>query len=222
MSRGQEAGLPLGYLHDSFFLGPGLDGWAAANKLGSHGAPFMGRCQEAGLLLGSLHISFWRSWVGCMVRNQVLGLLGRVGRGQEIGLALGSFQSFRAPGQMGGPRPKAGLLPDSFLGCWFGWVDHGQGARRPSYFFSGLLGPFVFPPRMDGPRAQGWAPMTSLRSRLLRSLSSLHVSFSDSWNGWVVHGIFIALYADKSLPKYARLNSCSRTTAIRCVYQALL
>ena len=62
-------------------------------------------------------------------------------------------------GRMGGPRP--GLS----LGSLHGWVGRGQRTRRPSCFLSGLLGLFVLPPRMNGPRSQGWAPMASLRSQ---------------------------------------------------------
>ena len=90
----------------------------------------------------------------------------------------------------------------------------GRRARRPSCFLSGLLGPFVLRLGwiwMGRAHKAGlhWPPS---QPRLLPSLSSLHVSFSGSWVGWVVHGIFIALYADKSLPTsfpiYARPSSC--------------
>ena len=73
-------------------------------------------------------------------------------------------------------------------------MGRGQGARRPSYFFSGLLCLFVFPSRLDG----------SLRSQGCPLLSSLHISFSGSCTGWTVHGIFITLHADKSLPTFPR------------------
>ena len=75
--------------------------------------------------------------------------------------------------------------------------------------------PFWAPGSVRAPASDGWAALTRLGSnglpsqpRLLPSLSSLHGSFSGSWVGWVVHGVFIALYADKSLPRYARPSSC--------------
>ena len=125
--RGQKAGLLLGSLQVSFFLGPGSDGWAAAKKLGSHytplifpfcapgsdgwaaakkpgfrWAPFMFPCFWApgpdGWAAATKLGSHWAPFI-------LFGLLGGwVGRGQELG-----------------------SLHVSFLGCWVGWVGRGQG-----------------------------------------------------------------------------------------------
>ena len=85
----------------------------------------------------------------------------------------------------------------------------------------------VLPPRRDGPRSQCWAPLASFTAKAAPITKLPSCSFSGSWVGWMVHGILIALYADKSLPisfsKCARPSSCfSCTTATQCVFQALL
>ena len=96
-----------------------------------------------------------------------------MGRGNGLGSRWAPFMFlFWAPGRMDGPRRRGG--------------------PGPSYFFSGLLG------RMDGPRSRDQATVLfsfwvlgSIRLpnlRLLPSLSSLLVSFSGSWVGWMIHG----------------------------------
>ena len=134
------------------FWAPGSDGWAAAKKLsgllGRMGGPRPRSWAPVGLPSCFLLSGCWVGWVG---RSKEAGLsldsvhisflrswVAWVVRGQEAGLSLGSLH---------------------------GWVGRGHKTRRPSCFLSGLLGPFALPPRMDGSRSQGWAPMASLRSQ---------------------------------------------------------
>ena len=176
--RGQEAGLALGSLHVSFFLGSWV-GW-------------VGRGKEAGLPLGCLHVSlFLGSWVGWVGRGKKAGLplgflhisflgswVGWVGRGQEAGLPLGSLHVsfFLAPGSDGWAAAKklgSHWTPFIFPFCALG-SDGGPRPRSwarvglPSCFLlSGLLG------RMGGPRPRSWARI------------GLPSSFLGSWaDGW--------------------------------------
>ncbi|OLP92779.1 hypothetical protein AK812_SmicGene25366 [Symbiodinium microadriaticum] len=201
VGRGKEAGLPLGSLHISF-LGSWVDGWAAAKKLGSHWAGPRPRSWAsvgfpscflvgpgsdgwaAAKKLGSHCVSFLGSWVGWVVR------------GQEAGLPLFVFPSFRAPGSDGWAAAnklgshRAPFILFELLG---GWVGRGQELVKS---------------RTGGPRPRSWArigllsyclsglPLGSLHISFVRwvgrgqdtglSLGSLHVSFFlGSWVGWV-------------------------------------
>ena len=203
VGRCQEAGLPLGSFHVSFFLGPGSDG-AAAEKLGSHWAPFIlpfwapGRCfllswsWAAAKKLGSIGLPSYflsgllgrmggprpESWAPVGLPSGFLlsgSWVGWLGRSKEAGLPLHTLHiSFSAlPGRMGGPRPRS-WAPVDLPSC---------------FLLSGLLG------RMGGPRPRSWAriglPSSFLGSRADgrgQELGSLHVSFLGCWVGWVGRG----------------------------------
>ena len=109
---------------------------------------WVGSGREAGLPLGSLHVSFFLS-----PRSD----------GWAAAKKLGSHWTpfifpFCAPGSDGWSAAKK-------LGFrWAPFTDGRVAAKElDACFLSGLLGPFVLPPRTDGPRSQGWAPMASLR-----------------------------------------------------------
>ena len=171
LGRGQEAGLPLGSLHVSLwvlgrmggpqqrswarivflFWAPGSDGWSAAKKLGS-----LSLCSLLSGLLGrmggprptswariGLPSSFLSSWADGWAAAKSWSRVGRVGRGREAGLALGSFHI-------------------AFLG--FRWVpfifplSDGWAAAKT---LGSRWAPFMFP-SFWAPGSDGWAALGSL------------------------------------------------------------
>ena len=207
--RGQEAGLALGSLHVAF-----LGSWVG----------WVGRGQEAGLALGpsyclssSLHVpSFWV--LGRMVGPPAWAAAKKLGSRW----APFMFPSFWAPGSDGWARgQEAGLALGSFHIAFLGsWVDRGTEAGfhcvpfvfpfwapgSDGYAAAKKLGsrcaPFMFPLSgllggMGGPRPKSWARI-GLPSYCLSglrwvgrgkeaglALGSLHISFLGSWVGWV-------------------------------------
>ena len=131
VGSGREAGLPLGSLHVSFFLGPGSDGWAAAKKLGSHWTPFVflfcapgsdgwSAAKKLGFRwapftdgwaaateLDARHVPFLGSWVSSCSR------LGWMGRAHKAGLQWPPFAAKAAP---------ITKLPSCFVFGLLGWM----------------------------------------------------------------------------------------------------
>ena len=138
VGRGQEAGLLLGSLHVSSFLGPGSDGprhrsWAPINLL-----------------------SYFFS-----------GLLGRMGGPWPRRWARVGFPSyFLLSGSDGWAAVKKlswHWTPCILFGLLGGWVGCGQGlgALHLSFLRFGS----VRAPASDRPRSPGWAPLAFLRSQ---------------------------------------------------------
>ena len=194
-----------------------LSGLAAATGLGSRWAPFMFPFWAPGRMGGPRP----RSWAPIGFPLYFLsGRLGRMGGPRPTSWApIGLHVSFWAPGSDGWAAVKnlggslhvsffleAGLPLSSlhvsfFLGSWVGWVGRGQ---KAGLALGSLLGSWAdgwaARPRAGLPSCFPSAALTRLGSiglpsqpRLLPSLSSLHVSFSGSWVGWVVHGREVGL-----------------------------
>ncbi|OLP82327.1 hypothetical protein AK812_SmicGene37021 [Symbiodinium microadriaticum] len=172
VSRGQEAGLPLGFLHVSFFLGSWV-GW-------------VDRGQQAGLALGSLHIAErWAAATGLGFRWApfmfpffwVLGRMGGPPQRSWARIGLLSYFLSGLLGRMGGLRPSR-WAPCMFPSFWAPGSDGWTAANKLGSHWA----PFILP--FWAPGSDGWAAATGLGFRWAPFMFLL----SGSWVGWVGRG----------------------------------